>query len=217
MKLKNVDNSLEKMDDALFKSLCFLDNHNVYISIVFVLFLYNTCIFKNINHYISDLYNYNVVKVLVLLLIIYTSRKSYLISILLAISFVVSLNFKTIMENFVTDPLPNSNDNYAPVPQSSDSSDSSGSSDSTIQQNTINENENNFSSEPKNNQQEETHESFQTENNNALSKEDCNNNYRNTHESVGDLCTPTTTFNDEYNTQGLNSIIGYDNQVGYQL
>ena len=156
MKLKNVDNSLEKMDDALFKSLCFLDNHNVYISIVFVLFLYNTCIFKNINHYISDLYNYNVVKVLVLLLIIYTSRKSYLISILLAISFVVSLNFKTIMENFVTDPLPNSNDNYAPVPQSSDSSDSSGSSDSTIQQNTINENENNFSSEPKNNQQEET-------------------------------------------------------------
>ena len=67
MKLKNVDNSLEKMDDALFKSLCFLDNHNVYISIVFVLFLYNTCIFKNINHYISDLYNYNVVKVLVLL------------------------------------------------------------------------------------------------------------------------------------------------------
>ena len=26
-----------------------------------------------------------------------------------------------------------------------------------------------------------------------------------------------TTFNDEYNTQGLNSIIGYDNQVGYQL
>tara|TARA_B110000483_G_scaffold37891_1_gene46684 strand:+ start:4446 stop:5072 length:627 start_codon:yes stop_codon:yes gene_type:complete len=208
MKLKNVDNSLEKMDDALFKSLCFLDNHNVYISIVFVLFLYNTCIFKNINHYISDLYNYNVVKVLVLLLIIYTSRKSYLISILLAISFVVSLNFKTIMENFVTDPLPNSNDNYAPVPQSSDSN-------STIEQNTINET--NFNSEPKNNQQEETHESFQTENNNVLTKEDCNNNYRNTHESVGDLCTPTTTFNDEYNTQGLNSIIGYDNQVGYQL
>ena len=40
MKLKNVDNSLEKMDDALLKSLCFLDNHNVYISIVFILFLY---------------------------------------------------------------------------------------------------------------------------------------------------------------------------------
>jgi hypothetical protein len=209
MKLKNVDNSLEKMDDALFKSLCFLDNHNVYISIVFVLFLYNTCIFKNINHYISDLYNYNVVKVLVLVLIIYTSRKSYLISILLAISFVVSLNFKTIMENFVTEPLPNANDNYAHVQQSSDSN-------STIEQNTINET--NFSSEPKKNEKEEkTLESFQTENNNALSKEDCNNNYRNTHESVGNLCTPTSTFNDEYNTQGLNSIIGYDNQIGYQL
>lgn len=206
MKLKNVDNSLEKMDDVLFKSLCFLDNHNVYISIVFVLFLYNTCIFKNINHYISDLYNYNVVKVLVLVLIIYTSRKSYLISILLAISFVVSLNFKTIMENFITEPLPNSNDNYAPVEQSSDS---------TTQQNTINET--NFSPEPKNNQEKDTLESFQTENNNALTKEDCNNNYRNTHESVGNLCAPTATFNDEYNTQGLNSIIGYDKQVGYQL
>ena len=144
MKLKNVDNSLEKMDDVVFKSLCFLDNHNVYISIVFVLFLYNTYIFKNINHYISDLYNYNVVKVLVLVLIIYTSRKSYLISILLAISFVVSLNFKTIMENFITEPLPNSNDNYAPVEQSSDP---------TPQQNTINET--NFTSEPKNNKKKE--------------------------------------------------------------
>ena len=211
MKLKNVDNSLEKMDDALLKSLCFLDNHNVYISIVFILFLYNTCIFKNINHYVSDLYNYNIVKVLVLVLIIYTARKSCLISLLLGISFVVSLNFKTIMENFVIDPLPHGTDNYAPV--SSESSDSN----SDSQQNIITAT--NFSSDSdSDSKNQNTVESFQTTNdNNTLSKKDCDDNYRNMHEGVGDLCTPVGIYTDEYNTQGLNSIIGFDKQVGYQL
>ena len=111
MKLKNVDNSLEKIDNMLLKSLSFLDNKNVYISIIFILFLYNTCMFKNINYLVSDYYNYSVVKVIVLLLIIYISRKSCLIALLLTISFLISLNYKTIMENFVVEPLPNSSIN----------------------------------------------------------------------------------------------------------
>ena len=36
MKLKNVDTSLEKLDKCVLNSLSFLDNKNVYVSIVFV-------------------------------------------------------------------------------------------------------------------------------------------------------------------------------------
>tara|TARA_B100001175_G_scaffold268206_1_gene239517 strand:+ start:16 stop:630 length:615 start_codon:yes stop_codon:yes gene_type:complete len=204
MKLKNVDSSLEKIDNVLLKSLCFLDNHNVYISLVFILFLYNTCIFKNINHYVSDLYDHTIIRVLVLLLIIYTARKSCLISILLGISFVVSLNFKTIMENFVIDPLPNSNDdNLAPVSDIDNSINNNDSMNNTINDTNVNN--------------EETLESFQSENTNFLNKKNCDENYPLKNESVGNDCSPVSTFSNELNAQGLNSIIGYDKQVGYQL
>tara|TARA_Y200000002_G_C22550161_1_gene607862 strand:+ start:179 stop:964 length:786 start_codon:yes stop_codon:yes gene_type:complete len=102
MKLKNVDTSLEKLDKCVLNSLSFLDNKNVYVSIVFVLFLFNTCLFTNINNYVSEVYQNSIVKVLMLLLIIYVSRKSYVIGLLLALSYVISLNYKTIMENFVS-------------------------------------------------------------------------------------------------------------------
>ena len=204
MKLKNIDISLEKIDNVLLKSLFFLDNHNVYISLVFILFLYNTCIFKNINHYVSDLYDHTIIRVLVLLLIIYTARKSCLISILLGISFVVSLNFKTIMENFVIDPLPNSNDdNLAPVSDIDNSINNNDSMNNTINDTNVNN--------------EETLESFQSENTNFLNKKNCDENYPLKNESVGNDCSPVSTFSNELNAQGLNSIIGYDKQVGYQL
>lgn len=118
MKVKNIDNTLEKLDKTVLNSLCFLDNNNVYISLVFILFLYNTCIFSNINNLVSDYYQNNIVKVIMLLLVIYITRKSYLIGLLLGISYVISINFKSIMENFEspTFPLPNSNENqYHPV------------------------------------------------------------------------------------------------------
>ena len=118
MKVKNIDNTLEKLDKTVLNSLCILDNNNVYISIVFILFLYNTCIFNNINNLVSDYYQNNIVKVVMLLLVIYVTRKSYLIGLLLGISYVISINFKSIMENFEspTFPLPNSNETqYSPV------------------------------------------------------------------------------------------------------
>lgn len=213
MKLKNVDTSLEKIDNMLLKSLCFLDNHNVYISVVFVLFLYNTCLFKNINYYVSELYNHAVVKVLVLLLIIYTARKSYLISLLLAISFLISLNFKTIMENFIVDPLPSSTDsNYATVNDEELSKSNSVKADELVD-NTVSQD--NFASDS--NERENTLESFDSDSSTFLNKKDCMENYPNKNEDVGNLCTPVSTFNNELNAQGLNNIIGYNKQVGYEL
>ena len=120
MKVKNIDSTLEKIDKTVLKSLNFLDNNNVYISIVFTLFLYNTCLFSNINNLVSDYYQYPIIKVVMLLLIIYVSRKSYLIGLLLAISYLISLNYKSILENFQSSifPLPNSDDlNQDVVPQ----------------------------------------------------------------------------------------------------
>ena len=102
MKMKNMENALEKMDKCILSSLSFLDNKTVFISIVFILFLYNTCLFSNINKYVGNIYEYHVVKVIILLLIIYVSRKSYLIGILLALSFVISLTYNSIIENFIS-------------------------------------------------------------------------------------------------------------------
>ena len=93
-----MENALEKMDKCILSSLSFLDNKTVFISIVFILFLYNTCLFSNITKYVGNIYEYHVVKVIILLLIIYVSRKSYLIGILLALSFVISLTYNSILK-----------------------------------------------------------------------------------------------------------------------
>ena len=49
----NLTQSLGKLDNCLKNSLKVLDDSNVYISLVFILFLYNTCLFNNINTYVS--------------------------------------------------------------------------------------------------------------------------------------------------------------------
>ena len=41
----------------------------------------------------------------------------------------------------------------------------------------------------------------------------CMNDYVPRFESVGDVCSPASTFKDEYNTQGLNSPMGFNSTV----
>ena len=67
--MENLTRSLGKLDNCLKNSLKVLDDSNVYISLLFILFLYNTCLFNNINTYVSTLYDYSVIRVVVLLLI----------------------------------------------------------------------------------------------------------------------------------------------------
>ena len=74
MKVKNIDSTLENIDKCILCSLSFLDNKNIYISVVFILFLYNTCLFTNINNLVSDFYEKSIVKINMLFLIIYVSR-----------------------------------------------------------------------------------------------------------------------------------------------
>lgn len=83
-------------------SLSFLDNNIVNAIIVIILILYSSTIFDNINSYIGNLYNYSIIKIIVLLLIIYIAPKDTTIAILLAISYLVSINYMINNENFTS-------------------------------------------------------------------------------------------------------------------
>lgn len=78
---------------GLTNSLKILDNQYVYCTIVVILFLYNSLLFININDFFSNVYKFGIIRVIVLLLILYTSQKSYLISLLLAMSYILSIYF----------------------------------------------------------------------------------------------------------------------------
>ena len=202
MKVKNVDSTLENIDKCILSSLSFLDNKNIYISIIFILFLYNTCLFSNINNYVSDLYENSVVKVIMLLLIIYVSRKSCVIGLLLAISYVISLNFKSIMENFVS--------GY----------DSSSNNLSTLGEENMDSHNNAVVATSENTESfmSGTEESIMTDNESFENITDnCMNNYMPKNQVLSNVCTPIATMNDSMDAQGLSAPSGYDKQEGYLI
>lgn len=218
--MKNIETTLEKMDKCVLNSLVFLDNKIVYVSIIFILFLYNSCLFSNINNFGSNVYEHSVVKVIVLLLIIYVSRKSTLIGILLALSFVISLTYNSIMENFVSGY--NSNENsFAEV--NNEMNESFTEKNKNMQE----ENMKHSNMEHTNMEQnEESKESFsnnlfmnemrETESNEP-SKTDCLNNYMPKYEGLSNLCNTVSTYKDSLDAQGLNHLNGYEKQDGYLI
>ena len=74
-------------------SLSILDNNYFNASIIIILVLYSSVIFENINIYVSELYNYSVIRLIILLLIIYIAPKDPTISILLGISYIISIYY----------------------------------------------------------------------------------------------------------------------------
>ena len=78
------------------KYLLFLDNIHVNIAIIIILILYNSQLFVNINETIGNLYQYSFIKLLILLVITYIASKDTNIVILLAVSYVISLNNSSI-------------------------------------------------------------------------------------------------------------------------
>ncbi len=226
MKIKNIDNTLENIDSTVLKSLSLLDNSNVYISIVFILFLYNTCIFKNINNLVSEYYEYPTIRVIVLLLIIYIARKSCLIAILLAISFLISLNYKSIMENF--EPLSGNNQeeqqeeqqvkesfDHAPYHNKHDRH-----HDRLRHHDRHHPRDHPRHGRHIHNHNGEVTESFNNEEKQKLNilNNNCIDNVPQRNEKVGNLCDSVSTFENSYTTQGLDSLTGFDkNQIGYSL
>ena len=92
--------NMKNFKKAWMSSLSFLDNSYVNTSICIILVLYCSTIFDNINAFVGNLYNYSVIKIIVLLLIVYTSQKDTNIAILLAMSYLISISYMVNTENF---------------------------------------------------------------------------------------------------------------------
>ena len=226
---------------GLTNSLKILDNQHVYCIIVVILFLYNSLLFININDFFSNIYKFGIVRVIVLLLILYTSQKSYLISLLLAMSYILSIYFDREKvhntENFFNneeDSAPKGindmiNSNNALTYDSEKINTNSMMNDQNMinssntiesyaahgEEHTVHSEQNMPHGEEHMMKHQNVMESMTNMNeknmmNNTLTETECLQNYKPKFDSVGNVCSPVATFNDEFNAQGLNYPIGYN-------
>ena len=93
-------NNAKNFKKVWMNSLSFLDNSIVQSVITIVLVLYCSTIFDNINSFIGNLYNFSIIKLIILLLIVYVSPKDITIAILLGLSYVISLSYMVNNEYF---------------------------------------------------------------------------------------------------------------------
>ena len=240
---------------GLTNSLKILDNQYVYCIIVVILFLYNSLLFININDFFSNIYKFGIIRVIVLLLILFTSQKSYLISLLLAMSYILSIYFDREKvhntENFFNNEeesapkgindMINSNNALTYDSQKINQNKMMNDQNMMNSSNTIEsftahgeEHMNHGKEHMTHGEEHMTHgeehmthgeehmmkhqnvmESMTNKNeknmmNNTLTETECLQNYKPKFDSVGNVCSPVATFNDEFNAQGLNYPIGYN-------
>ena len=86
------DKTCKWMEQSWMQSLSFLDNTYVHTLLVFIVLLFASRLFENINQSVDEMYENAIVRVVVLFLIVYLFPKSPLLSILLAICYVTSTN-----------------------------------------------------------------------------------------------------------------------------
>jgi len=241
---------------GLTNSLKILDNQHVYCIIVVILFLYNSLLFININDFFSNIYKFGIVRVIVLLLILYTSQKSYLISLLLAMSYILSIYFdrekvhntenffnneESIAPKGINDMI-NSNNaltydseeinqnkiesfeddgrggrgGYAGGGHKDDEKDDGHEDSRSVRERFVAHGEEHMlHGEEHMMKHQNIMESMSNMNeknmmNNTLTETECLQNYKPKFDSVGNVCSPVATFNDEFNAQGLNYPIGYN-------
>ena len=182
--------SIKDIKKIWMGSLSFLDNCYINAIIVIILLLYSSTIFGNINNFVSNLYNLSIVKVIVLLLIVYVTPKDPTIGILLALSYIVSLNLPlekfTDNENYTGNE---STEKFFPLANVTGKEDFLPDVNEQL-------NANSFDLSLKND---------------TPSK--CMKEYTPKFEAVGNVCEPVATFKGELNAQGLNFPEGFDTNV----
>ena len=94
--------NIKNLKKVWLNSLSFLDNYYINSIIVVILLLYTSELFENINISVGNLYQSAIIRVIILLLIVYISQKDTTIAILLAITYVISLQYKMYNENFIS-------------------------------------------------------------------------------------------------------------------
>ena len=217
-------------------SLAFLDNCYLNAIIVIILVLYSSTIFDNINSFIGNMYNFSIVKLIVLLLIIYVTPKDPTIGILLAVSYLVSLKYSEHYENFTHQKKHHNKESFSlPGFQSPDERESfvpfSDSNSSSFDMKFPNIDMGSKSSDkfdmkfPNVDMGSKSSDKFdmkfpnidmsgkspdKMQHHKVNSNEACMQNYVPKFESVGNVCSPTATFKNELNAQGLNFPEGFN-------
>lgn len=224
---------MKNINKVWMNSLSFMDNSIIKSIIIIILVLYSSAIFDNINSFVGNIYNFSIVRLLILLVIVYVSPKCPTIGVLLGISYVISLSYMVNNENF-TAPLPvfqGNESNYSSYSSVSPTSvqeesqtnykrnvmvdrsvpaietffplvnedDTSKSFDMRLKNTNVNS---------RSNSNEEHRPSG-----NVNVPDSCMQNYTPRFETVSDVCSPTVTFKNELNAQGLNFPEGFDNTV----
>ena len=198
MELKNVNKVIRN-------SLSFLDNEYVYSVLVIILVLYNSLLFTNINNFVGNIYNFGLVRVLILVLLVYVSQKSTLLGLLLGLSYLLSVNMNS--NEYFQDMMDSEGEESAPLPP--DGTEPAPLVTENFLPNMITNNEVNNKVSNQNTNSEAT----ETNTSNSLNPVNCLNNYTPDNLGVGNVCSPVDTYEGEYNTQGLNYPIGYDSEV----
>ena len=207
--------NIKNISKVWVSSLNFLDNYIVNAVIIIILFLYTSNIFTNINSFVGNLYNFSVVRLIVLLLIIYISPKSPTIGILLAISYILSVQYSN-NETFVSKNTSEEEHHLLDVMQEHNSLKHMKEKDmmyDTKVKNLYNDANTVESFFPFNDSKNSFEHNVEQNN-----KNNCLDTYIPHHESVGNVCDPTATFQNELNAQGLNSPEGFNSpDVGSPL
>jgi len=84
---------MTNLNKLWMNSLFLLDNSYVNFLIVAILVLYNLLFFHNINLFVANLFNLSIIRILFLLLIIYVAPKDPTIAILLAMAYIITVDY----------------------------------------------------------------------------------------------------------------------------
>lgn len=208
---------MKNIKKVWLNTLSFLDNSIINSVIVIILVLYSSGIFENINNFIGQIYKFALIRLIILLLIIYLAPKDITIAILLAVSYLVSVNHIKNNEHFYSGgnyikTLPHHSrvipeddyqgaSHYAPMNLTPSTNNNDQPNKKKITENFLNvdqiDNESSM-----NNSSDEI--------NNSLPKSACMEMYDPKFESINDVCSPTATFKNELNAQGLNYPEGFN-------
>ena len=222
-------------------SLSFLDNNIIYSVIIVILVLYSSTIFDNINSFIGNLFNFSLLKLLGILLIIYVAPKDTTIAILLAVSYVITIHYMVNNETFVSDknmPAPHMGaPHHMDTPHHKKNVEKYVDSEHKMMKHTQEEQNNtkkkvehffptdnstmgnSFDIRLKNTNVDTKQADYTNKNQpvkmnqNVKMNQSCLNTYTPEFETIGDPCVPTATFQNEFNTQGLNFPEGFNSPV----
>lgn len=237
-----IDNNIKNFKKIWMNSLSFLDNSVVNIAIIVILFLYVSCIFDNINNFIGGLYNFSIVRIIVLLLIIYVAPKDTTIAVLLSLSYIISIYYMVNNEEtFISKEETSKQEMNSKYKKSNEESldrlrmkiypQEEREKEHFFPLMEMNDNPSSFNINNNRNKlppiKKEESQYFNMEPNyqpidhqpqkqivDMISTADaCVNNYNEKYEAVGDVCDPVATFDGELNPQGINFPMGFDSVV----